>query len=75
VKAGCYGDYTEGNAWQYAWQYTWYVPQDTAGLIRAMSGNKRFIDNLDALFDAKVDPKGFAHINPHSRPYSMSSYQ
>jgi predicted alpha-1,2-mannosidase len=58
AAAGYYGDYTEGNAWQ----YTWYVPQDTAGLIRAMGGNKRFIAKLDALFDAKVDPKSFANV-------------
>jgi len=59
AKAGYYGDYTEGNAWQ----YTWYVPQDTAGLIRAMGGNKRFVGKLDALFDAKVDPKEFAAVD------------
>jgi predicted alpha-1,2-mannosidase len=58
AAAGYYGDYTEGNAWQ----YTWYVPQDTAGLIRAMGGTKRFIGKLDALFDSKVDPKSFAAV-------------
>ncbi|MDB6156898.1 MAG: Alpha,2-mannosidase family protein [Gammaproteobacteria bacterium] len=58
AAAGYYGDYTEGNAWQ----YSWYVPQDTAGLIRAMGGNKRFIGKLDALFDSKVDPKSFAAV-------------
>jgi predicted alpha-1,2-mannosidase len=56
--AGYYGDYTEGNAWQ----YTWYVPQDTAGLIRSMGGNRRFITKLDTLFDSKVDPKSFANV-------------
>jgi predicted alpha-1,2-mannosidase len=56
--AGYYGDYTEGNAWQ----YTWYVPQDTAGLIRAMGGNKRFVAKLDTLFDSKVDPKQFENV-------------
>ncbi|HVY83044.1 MAG TPA: glycoside hydrolase family 92 protein, partial [Steroidobacteraceae bacterium] len=58
AAAGYYGDYTEGNAWQ----YTWYVPQDTAGLIRAMGGERKFVAKLDALFDAKVDPKAFAHV-------------
>jgi predicted alpha-1,2-mannosidase len=58
ASAGYYGDYTEGNAWQ----YTWYVPQDTAGLIRSMGGNKPFIAKLDALFDSKVDPKSFANV-------------
>jgi predicted alpha-1,2-mannosidase len=58
AAAGYYGDYTEGNAWQ----YTWYVPQDTAGLIRSMGGNKRFVSKLDTLFDSKVDPKSFAKV-------------
>ena len=39
AAAGYYGDYTEGNAWQ----YTWYTPQDTAGLIRAMGGERSFV--------------------------------
>ena len=56
--AGYYGDYTEGNAWQ----YTWYVPQDTAGLIHLMGGNRRFVGKLDALFEAKVDPAKFANV-------------
>ena len=58
AAAGYYGDYTEGNAWQ----YSWYVPHDTAGLIRAMGGNERFVAKLDALFDSKVDPKAFEHV-------------
>jgi predicted alpha-1,2-mannosidase len=58
AAAGYYGDYTEGNAWQ----YSWYTPQDTAGLIRAMGGEAAFVRKLDALFDAKVDPKSFAHV-------------
>jgi predicted alpha-1,2-mannosidase len=52
------GDYTEGNAWQ----YSWYVPQDTAELVRRMGGDKRFVQKLDQLFDAKVDPKSFANV-------------
>jgi predicted alpha-1,2-mannosidase len=58
AAAGYYGDYTEGNAWQ----YTWYVPQDTAGLIGGMGGERRFVSKLDALFDAKVDPASFEHV-------------
>jgi predicted alpha-1,2-mannosidase len=58
AAAGYYGDYTEGNAWQ----YSWYTPQDTAGLIRAMGGEAAFTRKLDALFDAKVDPASFAHV-------------
>jgi predicted alpha-1,2-mannosidase len=58
AAAGYYGDYTEGNAWQ----YTWYTPQDTAGLVRAMGGNRKFVEKLDTLFDAKVNPASFAHV-------------
>jgi predicted alpha-1,2-mannosidase len=58
AAAGYYGDYTEGNAWQ----YSWYAPQDTAELIRQMGGNERFVRKLDALFDAKVDPASFADV-------------
>jgi predicted alpha-1,2-mannosidase len=58
-SASGYGtDYTEGNAWQ----YSWYVPQDVAGLIRAHGGDAAFVKKLDEVFDAKVDPKLFAHM-------------
>jgi predicted alpha-1,2-mannosidase len=57
--ASGYGtDYTEGNAWQ----YSWYVPQDVAGLAAAHGGTDRLLARLDAVFDAKVDPKIFAHM-------------
>ena len=57
--ASGYGtDYTEGNAWQ----YSWYVPQDVAGLIRAHGGDAKFTAMLDEVFDAKIDPKIFAHM-------------
>jgi predicted alpha-1,2-mannosidase len=58
-SASGYGtDYTEGNAWQ----YSWYVPQDVAGLIAAHGGDANFVSKIDAVFDAKVDPKLFAHM-------------
>ena len=38
------------------------MPQDVAGLISAMGGDKTFVDKLDSVFDAKVDPKQFAHV-------------
>jgi predicted alpha-1,2-mannosidase len=41
-----WGDYTEGNAWQ----YTWLVPQDVEGLIRLFGGDKPFLTKLDSLF-------------------------
>ncbi|WP_255326685.1 MULTISPECIES: GH92 family glycosyl hydrolase [Rhodanobacter] len=56
--AGYGSDYTEGNAWQ----YSWYVPQDVAGLIGAMGGDAKFVARLDALFEAKVDPSHFKHV-------------
>lgn len=57
--ASGYGtDYTEGNAWQ----YSWYVPQDVAGLAKAHGGADRLLARLDAVFDAKVDPKVFEHM-------------
>ena len=58
-SASGYGtDYTEGNAWQ----YSWYVPQDSAGLIRAHGGDSKFAAMIDSVFDAKVDPKLFKHM-------------
>ncbi len=58
-SASGYGtDYTEGNAWQ----YSWYVPQDVAGLIAAHGGDARFVERIDAVFNAQVDPKLFAHM-------------
>jgi predicted alpha-1,2-mannosidase len=58
-SASGYGtDYTEGNAWQ----YSWYVPQDIAGLIRLHGGDRKFIARIDQVFDAKVDPRQFAHM-------------
>ena len=57
--ASGYGtDYTEGNAWQ----YSWYVPQDVAGLAQAHGGADRLLSRIDAVFDAKVDPSVFEHM-------------
>ncbi|WP_394695855.1 GH92 family glycosyl hydrolase [Pseudoxanthomonas japonensis] len=57
--ASGYGtDYTEGNAWQ----YSWYVPQDVAGLAAAHGGSDALLNMLDAVFDAKVDPSVFEHM-------------
>lgn len=46
-----WGDYTEGNAWQ----YTWLVPQDVEALIRMMGGDRPFVKKLDSLFIVKGD--------------------
>jgi predicted alpha-1,2-mannosidase len=58
-SASGYGtDYTEGNAWQ----YSWYVPQDVAGLAAAHGGSDRLLARLDEVFNAKVDPAIFEHM-------------
>ncbi|MCI1647408.1 MAG: GH92 family glycosyl hydrolase [Bacteroides sp.] len=68
------GDYTEGNAWQYAW----LVPHDVHGLIKLFGGEKAFVSKLDSLFivqgdlgkDAAPDVSGligqYAHGNEPS---------
>jgi predicted alpha-1,2-mannosidase len=46
-----WGDYTEGNGWQ----YTWLVPQDVEGLISQFGGEKPFTQKLDSLFIVQGD--------------------
>lgn len=58
AASGYGSDYTEGNAWQ----YSWYVPQDVAGLAAAHGGADRLLQRLDEVFDAKVDPAVFEHM-------------
>ncbi|MBD8643238.1 GH92 family glycosyl hydrolase [Stenotrophomonas sp. CFBP 13724] len=58
-SASGYGtDYTEGNAWQ----YSWYVPQDVQGLADAHGGSDALLKRLDQVFEAKVDPAVFEHM-------------
>jgi predicted alpha-1,2-mannosidase len=38
------------------------VPQDVAGLARAHGGEEKLLARLDQVFDAKVDPKVFEHM-------------
>jgi predicted alpha-1,2-mannosidase len=58
AASGYGSDYTEGNAWQ----YSWYVPQDIAGLVQAHGGAEQLLAQIDQVFDAKIDPKVFAHM-------------
>jgi len=58
AASGYGSDYTEGNAWQ----YSWYVPQDVAGLAQAHGGAGQLLARLDQVFDARVDPKLFEHM-------------
>jgi predicted alpha-1,2-mannosidase len=58
ARAGADSGFTEGNAWQ----YSWYQPQDEQGLINLLGGKQQLIAKLDAMFDAKVDPKQYADV-------------
>ena len=50
-------DYTEGNAWQ----YSWFVPQDQAGLFKAMGGDRKVVAKLDAMFDFDNSKLDYSH--------------
>jgi len=58
ARAGANSGFTEGNAWQ----YSWYQPQDEAGLIQLLGGDEKLVAKLDAMFNAKVDPKEYADV-------------
>lgn len=45
------GDFTEGNAWQYAF----FAPQNPEGLIKLYGGDKAFVAKLDEFFVAEGD--------------------
>jgi predicted alpha-1,2-mannosidase len=47
-------NYTEANSWQ----YSLFVPHDVSGLIEALGGDERFIERLDALFEADSETTG-----------------
>jgi predicted alpha-1,2-mannosidase len=51
-------DYTEGSAWQ----YSWYMPHDNAGLVSMLGGDAAMQAKIDMVFDAKVDPTVYAHM-------------
>lgn len=42
--------FIEGNAWN----YSFYVPHDVNGLIKAMGGEKQFLNRLDSLFTMEL---------------------
>jgi predicted alpha-1,2-mannosidase len=58
AKAGAGSGFTEGNSWQ----YSWFEPQDEAGLIKVLGGDKKLVAKLDAMFDQKVDPKEYGDV-------------
>jgi len=56
----------EGNAWN----YTFYVPHDIPGLMKLMGGKKKFVDNLQSVFDrGNYDPANEPDI---AYPYLFS---
>lgn len=58
ARAGQDSGFTEGNAWQ----YSWFQPQDERGLTQLLGGDQQLVGKLDAMFDAKVDPKRYADV-------------
>lgn len=59
----------EGNAWN----YTFYVPHDIKGLARLMGGDKKFIANLQSVFDrGNYDPANEPDI---AYPYLFSQFK
>lgn len=58
----------EGNAWN----YTFYVPHDIPGLVKLMGGKKKFLDNLQSVFDrGNYDPANEPDI---AYPYIFSRF-
>lgn len=56
----------EGNAWN----YTFYVPHDIPGLMKLMGGKKKFVENLQSVFDrGNYDPANEPDI---AYPYLFS---
>jgi predicted alpha-1,2-mannosidase len=58
VRSHFGSDYTEGSAWQ----YSWYMPHDNAGLVKMLGGDAGLVAKIGQVFDAKVDPTVYAHM-------------
>lgn len=59
----------EGNSWN----YTFYVPHDVKGLAKLMGGNKKFVANLQRVFDeGDYDPANEPDI---AYPYLFSYFK
>lgn len=58
VQSNFGSDYTEGSAWQ----YSWYMPHDNAGLVKMLGGDAGLVSKIDQVFEAKVDPTVYAHM-------------
>ena len=62
--------FIEGNAWN----YSLYVPQDPAGLIARMGGERKFIPHLDSLFTMHLPDKFFAETEDITRDGIIGNY-
>ncbi len=62
--------FIEGNSWN----YTFFVPQNPAGLIKLLGGNKRFISRLDSLFTMNLPDKYFAETEDITRDGIIGNY-
>jgi predicted alpha-1,2-mannosidase len=62
--------FIEGNAWN----FTLFVPQDPAGLIKLMGGNKRFVTYMDSLFTFNLPDKYFEETEDITRDGIIGNY-
>jgi predicted alpha-1,2-mannosidase len=62
--------FIEGNAWN----FSLFVPQDPAGMIQLMGGNKRFIPHLDSLFTMQLPDKFFEETEDITREGIIGNY-
>lgn len=62
--------FIEGNSWN----YSFFVPQDPAGLIRTMGGEKKFISRLDSLFTMQLPDAFFAETEDITREGIIGGY-
>ncbi|MBC6612612.1 glycoside hydrolase family 92 protein [Hymenobacter sp. BT507] len=62
--------FIEGNAWN----YSLYVPQDPAGLVAKMGGEKKFVPHLDSLFTMHLPDEFFAETEDITRDGIIGNY-
>lgn len=62
--------FIEGNAWN----FSLFVPQDPAGMIAAMGGEKKFVPHLDSLFTMHLPDKFFEETEDITREGIIGNY-
>lgn len=62
--------FIEGNSWN----YSFYVPQDVAGLMEAMGGDRRFTERLDSLFTMHLPAKYYENTEDITEEGLMGNY-